>query len=207
MNELLSLDRRSMMTRMMLLVGASATGGFSTAALAKAATSGKSGLSKPNFLLLTALADTFVPRTDTPGAVDAGVPATFDALLFHWASPARRDELIGALTAVDRLAIEKRGKGFADLSSADRLALLLPYDVEALKVMPRPKDSKTFAMLQGPLYANPSYGKLKELLVILYYISEAALTHELVYEHTPGVWLPSIPVTSETRPTGGAGLF
>jgi gluconate 2-dehydrogenase gamma chain len=42
---------------------------------------------------------------------------------------------------------------------------------------------------------------------VLYYYSEPALTHELAYEHSPGEWLPSIPVTPETRPWGGAGLI
>jgi hypothetical protein len=207
MNELPTLDRRSLIQRMLLLAGASAIGGFTPAALAKAAERTNSYLSKPLFTLLGAVADTIVPRTDTPGAIDAGVPATFDALLAHWASSERRYELTSALTAIDRLAREKTGKGFTDLSSTERLALLVPYDVDALRVVPRAPGASSVSMMHGPLYANPGYGKLKELIVILYYISEPALTHELTYEHTPGAWQPSLPVTPETRATGGAGLF
>lgn len=207
MNELPTLDRRSLIQRMLLLAGASAIGGFTPAALAKAAERAAPYLSKPLFTLLGAVADTIVPRTDTPGAIDAGVPATFDALLVHWASPERRYELTSALTAIDRLAREKTGKGFTELPSAERLALQAPYDVDALRVVPRAPGARPASMMQGPVYANPGYGKLKELIVVLYYISESALTHELTYEHTPGVWLPSIPVTPETRATGGAGLF
>ncbi|MDF0540876.1 gluconate 2-dehydrogenase subunit 3 family protein [Sphingobium sp. H39-3-25] len=207
MDELLPVDRRSLIQRLMLLAGASAAGGFSPAVLAQAAARPSPYLSPALFALLGAVADTIIPQTDTPGAVGTRIPATFDALIAHWASPDRRAQLTSALTAIDSLAREKRGMGFAELPPAERLALLLPYDADALKVIPRPAAAGPASLMQGPSYANPGYGKLKELIVILYYISEPALTHELVYEHAPGEWLPSVPVTPETRATGGAGLF
>lgn len=207
MNELLHLDRRSLMERMLFLVGASAVGGFSTAALAKAASRKNPYFSEPVFTLLSAVADTIVPRTDTPGAVDAGVPATFDALIAHWASSEHRYQLASALTVIDRLAHEKHDTSFAKLPNEQRYALLKAHDAEALKVVPSSTPNSSRSFVSGPSYADPAYGKLKELLVVLYYLSEPALTHELVYEHAPGTWQPSIPVTPDTRPTGGAALF
>ena len=53
---------------------------------------------------------------------------------------------------------------------------------------------------------DPGYGKLKSLLVTLYYTSEAALTDEIPYNHNPGQFQPSIPVTEKTRPVSG-GMF
>ena len=43
--------------------------------------------------------------------------------------------------------------------------------------------------------------------MVLYYQSEVALTTELTYEHAPGKWQPSIPLTPETRQTGGLTAF
>ena len=63
------------------------------------------------------------------------------------------------------------------------------------------------SLAEGPRVADPGYGKLKELIVVLYYYSEPALTKELTYEHAPGEWQPSIPLTPETRAAGGFGLF
>jgi hypothetical protein len=55
----------------------------------------------------------------------------------------------------------------------------------------------------APRVTDPGYNRVKELIVVLYYISEVALTQELTYEHAPGEWQPSIPVTPATRQSGG----
>ena len=39
----------------------------------------------------------------------------------------------------------------------------------------------------------------KALIFALYYVSEGGATQELRYEHMPGAWEPSIPVTADTR--------
>jgi hypothetical protein len=222
------LDRRALLQRALMLVGAAMVPG-SAEALAAAIASGKRQLDAPHYALLTALADTILPRTDTPGAVEAGVPQLVDALLGSWASPPRRTELVAALDDVDRLARDQHKRGFAALTPAEREALLTPYDAAALKPAPptpppavpvgaapttvdpnyaRPKQEPVqgSALMQGPRFANPGYGKLKELIVVGFYCSETALTHDLAYEHSPGEWQPSIPITPATRPWGGAGL-
>lgn len=208
MTDIMQIDRRSLLSTAMLLVGATAAAGFSPEALAKAASRPKPYLDPATFRLLSAIADTIIPKTHTPGAVDAHVPAKFDALLVNWASPQRRVELSGAMAAIEREAKEKQGKGFAQLSPEKRKELLVPYDIAALKPVPR-KDQLTgmAAMMSGPSVADPGYAKLKELIVVLYYCSEEALTTELVYEHSPGGWTPSVKVTPETRATGGFSLF
>lgn len=211
MSKDLEFDRRGMIARMMALVGATAVSGLPADVLAKpAAKSAKAArfLDPTRFALLTAIADTIVPVTDTPGAVAAGVPANLDGMLAHWASPPRREMLVGAIAEIDALAQAQQGKGFVALSPEQRLALLSAHDAAALKQVPRKE--KLFgmaAMMAGPSVANPAYSKLKELIVVLYYYSEIALTTELAYEHAPGGWTPSIKVTPDTRPTGGLGMF
>jgi gluconate 2-dehydrogenase gamma chain len=185
-----------------------ATAGFSTEAFAKAAARSEPYLDRARFTLLSAIADTIIPKTDTPGAVDAHVPAKFDALLVNWASPERREQLTGALTKIDDLARQEQDKGFAELGPDQRKELLSAHDIASLKPVPRTdKLTGMRAMMAGPSVADPGYAKLKELLVLLYYYSEEALTTELVYEHSPGGWTPSVKATPETRATGGLGMF
>ncbi len=196
-------DRRSLMQSIALLVGASTLTPQALAAIPK----GKRFLPLASFKVLTAVADTIIPATDTPGAVAAGVPATFDALLANWASATRRSALIGALGEIDVLAKATYKKGFAALTPARRKALLSEHDKAALKPGPAPKEKLTAfqAMIAGPPVANPGYLKLKELVIALYYTSEIAMTQEQIYEHVPGKFVPSLKVTPATRPFAGLG--
>lgn len=208
MTDITQIDRRSLLGSALLLVGATAAATITPEAFAKAAARSKPNLDPATFTLLSAIVDTIVPRTETPGAVDARVPAKLDTMLVTWASPQRRVELTEALTVIDRLATEKEGKGFAELAPERRKELLVEHDRAALKPVPR-KDKLVGmqAMMAGPSVADPGYAKLKELIVVLYYYSQEALTTELTYEHVPGGWTPSVKLTPETRATGGLGMF
>lgn len=199
----LNLTRRSLIERMLLVAGAAATGGFSLPALAQSA-AGQRYLDDAKFTLLGAVAETIVPKTDTAGALEADVPAKFDAVLKDWASPETRAQIAGALLEIDALAREAQGKSFTALDAKERHDLLSAHDAKSLKVMPsEPTKGGMSALMGMPNYANPGYGRMKELIVTLYYLSEPALTQELTYVHAPGEWKPSIPVTPDTRPAGG----
>lgn len=205
MFDLSHMDRRAMLGRMALLLGVAA---LPAEALAKPAPRARRFLNTAQMTLLTAVADTMIPKTDTPGALDAKVPAKFDALLLGWASPQRRIELAGALAAIDAAALAQEKRGFAALSPEKRNALLTAHDAAALKPVPR-KEKLTgmAAMMAGPAVADPAYAKLRELLILTFFCSEEALTSVLEYEHSPGGWTPSIKVTPQTRNTGGLGMF
>lgn len=159
--------------------------------------------------LLAAVADTILPRTDTPGAVEAGVPQLVDSMLGTWASPQRRIEIVEALDRIDALARDAHRKPFADLDPDQRETVLTPHDVAALAPVAEPPSaaSQSIADRAAPRFADPGYGKLKELIVVGYYCSELALTSELSYELNPGAWEPSFPVTPETRPWGGEAFI
>lgn len=171
-----NVGRRSLLRGALVLGGVAVTPGLS----AQDVFAGPESLSQASMTLLIAVADTLVPATDTPGAVEAGVPLMFSKLLANWAAPATRDLLLGALKAIDG---EAGGSGFAALPADRRYELLSSFD-------------KGHA-------ADPAYGRLKDLLVTLYYLTEAGATVELRYEHSPGAWEPSLPVTAETRNPGG----
>jgi hypothetical protein len=177
----MTIDRRHMLEGLGILIG--------LAALPSEALSASKGqvrlLDKPTTALVTALADTLIPRTDTPGAVQVGVPAKFDALLRDWANASHRAAHIAALAAIDSASKAKLGKPFALLTVPARTTFLKAYDAEQFG-------------------SNAGYAKLKDLLVGLYYFSEPGATVELRYEHSPGAWEASIPLTPTTRAWAGA---
>jgi hypothetical protein len=176
-----ALNRRETICGLAALLGVSA---LPADVLAKAANSAQPGLPESSRALATAFADTLMPRTDTPGAVDAGVPALLSALLANWASPRTRAGVIEALQRIDASA---GAGGFAAKPADRRNAILAAHDQAN--------------------FADPDYRRLRELVLVLYYSSEPGATVELRYEHAPGAFEPSIPITAQTRAWAGAGYI
>ncbi len=202
------MDRRALMARALLLVGASVAPASIDAFAATKARPGKRFLNPAQFTLLSAVADTILPTTDTPGALAAGIPAKLDGMLSTWASAKTRLELIQALDRIDAASKSQKRLGFAALSVADRAAVLRPYDAAALKPAPAPANAPKVTLFAPATYvADNGYLRLKDLVITLYYSSEIAMTKELIYEHVPGTWQPSIKTTEATRPWASAGPF
>jgi gluconate 2-dehydrogenase gamma chain len=200
MHDLQTFDRRALMKALGLLLGASTLPSLSGC---KAAMKGEGLLSAEQLDLLTAIADTIIPATDTPGAVAADVPKLLDGMLRDWASPESKAILIGAIEEIGKLD----AKGFAKLEPGQRNVLLAAHDKAAVQAGPPPEKKLTgvAAMLAGPPTANPAYVRLKGLIINLYYSSQIASTKELVFEPVPGKFVASLNVTPETRPFAGVG--
>lgn len=205
----MNLQRRTLMAHIGLLLGSAAIPAEAFAApkkKAKGKAAAKKFFSPSQMALVTALADTFIPATDTPGAVATKAPQLLDSLMINWASAATKAQILGALPGIEKMALDADKKPFAALTPARRKELLIPYDKAALKPVPR-KEKLTglAAMMAGPAFADPGYGKLKDLIITLYYTSEVAMTQEVVYEHVPGPFVPSLKITPQTRPFAGVG--
>lgn len=201
---IMPMDRRALLHRAMLVLGATAVASCEYLPGSKQATT----LAEEEFALLSAYADTLIPQTDTPGAVAAGVPRIFAQMFADWASDDTRMALTGALERLESAARKDAGAGFAALAPAKRKSFLAEYDKHALTEVPPPADSPKGNPFQPVVsVVDNGYHRLKELVAVLYYSSEAALTHELVYEHVPGGWTSSVTVTPETRPAITFGAF
>lgn len=200
-----SVDRRALLQNLALLLGASA---LPAEALAAPKRRARRFLAAPQFALLGAVADTIMPATDTPGAIAAQVPARLDGLLLNWASADTRTKVSGALARIDAAARAQKGKGFAALTPAERAAILRPHDAAALKTVPPPPgEPKANFFIQTVHVADPGYHRIKDLVLQLYYFSEVAATSELIYEHVPGKFEPSVKLTPQSRPYLGSGPF
>lgn len=202
--QLFEMDRRQWLARAFLIVGVSATGSASLSSLVKS----EGGLDKAQFALLVAVTDTILPKSDTPGAVEVGVPALIDAMVTNWASEHTRRAILEALDRIDAATRSQKNADFAALSPADRKSVLQMHEAMALDKIPRPPGAPERAIfVEIPYVADDGYLKLKDLVISLYYSSETAMTQELIYEHVPGEWQPSIKVTEATRPWASIGPF
>src|SRR5829696_2790997 len=78
-----AIERRALLQAAVLLVGGSIAG-LPANALAQAR-GGPTFFTKAEYAVLSEVAEIILPRTDSPGAKDAGVPAALDSLMSNWA--------------------------------------------------------------------------------------------------------------------------
>jgi gluconate 2-dehydrogenase gamma chain len=88
-------------------------------------------LTAAQLAIVNSLADHIIPRTDTPGAKDAGVPQFVDALLTdHYRAP-ERDRFLAGLQGVNVRSLRKYKKPFVATTRAQQVAVLAEMDREA----------------------------------------------------------------------------
>ena len=168
-----ALDRRALLRGAILLVGGSLAGGLPAVALA-AETPEARFFTPAEFEAMSEIADIIIPATDTPGARQAGVPEALDSLMVNWASNDRQAEfrsLVGEYVAA----------GVLTLPPEEKIELVRRTDAQKLEVWEQP------------------YVKFKELVLTLYYLSEAGATEELRYELIPGKFEPWTEMAPDER--------
>ncbi len=145
-------------------------------ALARAATAG----AQPGFAavnppfspaqaaFVAAYSDRFVPKTDTPGALEAGVPGFIAMMVGDWFNADERGAFLTGVNAVDAYSQTSHKKPFAKLKPADQDAVI------------------TTLMNGGIPAAGDFFGQSRQLILSGYYTSEIGETVERVYLPVPG---------------------
>jgi hypothetical protein len=100
-----------------------------------------------------ALAETILPRTDSPGAADVGAPAFLDRLLAEWYTDTERSQLLAGLDAFTARCRASFGGAFAEIGADARASFLATIDGQrseppsAEAAYARVKDVMVFAFL------------------------------------------------------------
>ncbi|MCC7462807.1 MAG: gluconate 2-dehydrogenase subunit 3 family protein [Gammaproteobacteria bacterium] len=128
--------------------------------------------------LLERLCDLVIPDTDTPGARAAGVPAFIALALEHGLAGASPQDRATLQQRLDQRA----GGAFLQLDAARQAQVLAPLDAATLTRDPA-------AATAG----EPAWARIKQLIVMGYYTSEAGASRELRYQPVPGRWDPDVP--------------
>jgi gluconate 2-dehydrogenase gamma chain len=163
------IDRRALIAEMLLLVGATAVPSSAIAAIADGPVRPGAAiafLDPADMALLREMAEAMIPRTDTPGAADAGVPEFIDGLMIDWAGEGARAQLRRAIAGYRTLA------GSHGPASAGRLEAMVELD------------RRSFAAPAGDAGAD-AYRWLKRMVFLGYRTSEAVLTD---YVRNPGTY-------------------
>lgn len=136
---------------------------------------------------ITKFADTVIPRTDTPGASDVGVPEMIDKMIGQVYSEDARQaarEGLGKLMAkmdADNAATQ----GFRALDGEAMLVYLQDQDLHY-----KNPETDWETMGEEEMTLREAYFALKQATVAYYFGSEEVATTQLAYLPVPGEYVP-----------------
>jgi gluconate 2-dehydrogenase gamma chain len=146
---------------------------------------------KPEFLnsdqgvLISQVAEIIIPKTDTPGAKDVGVPSFIDLMLKDVYKKEDQDRFLAELKAFDDAAQKEHGDPFTELDADDQQAFVKKMHDEAIQAERNGADATK----------RPFILMMKELTMLGYFTSEVGATKVLQYEAVPGAYKGCIPVS------------
>lgn len=183
-----AMDRREAIKRTALLLGITLSPSTLAAALARdeqPATAGAHHLTQRQFSTAAAVAERILPRTETPGAADVGVPAFLDLCVGGYLTPEERQVFLDGLAALDEASTRAHGRPFVKLSAAEQDAQL-----QAL--------AAASAGSKGTFFHQ-----IRELTLLGYFTSTKIGRDVLRYDPVPGRWDACIPLSE----TGGVAWY
>lgn len=187
------MQRRDFIAGTSLLLGGLSASGLANALagkvdVARSTRTVRRTLTREQLAMINTLSDLVIPRTDTPGAVDAGVPEFLEHIVSSWYTDTEFAVFVDGLAWLGRAARERFGRGYVACSAGEQTRLLEEMEVQARdyhRAHPA-KVTTDSVMGKGAIDQHaPFFTKLKELVVVGYYTSELAATTEIIYLPVP----------------------
>lgn len=175
------IDRREAIRRTALLAGVALVPEWLDFAVSAQAPAGKIYLPTAQGAVLSAAAERILPRTNTPGALDVGVPAFIDRFYGEFMNPDERRLLVSVLDDIERAATDAHKTPFASLAPAQQDAVL--------------RGIAAAQQAQAP----SSFGLLRSLTVFGYFSSEQVGKRVLNYDPVPGAYDGCVPIEQVGR--------
>jgi hypothetical protein len=126
---------------------------------------------------LESIVDTFIPKTDTLGAVELDVHRFIDRLLANCYEEKIQNTFISGLDHMENLASDQHNKSFYKCSRDDREALLLAMESDE--------------------QVKQYFDQAKDLTILGYTTSEYYLTHFTSYDMAPGGYEGCLPIPDQ----------
>ena len=136
---------------------------------------------------VSAVVNVMIPRTDTPGALDVGVPGLIDLMLRDVYTQSDRDRYLTGLADLDTAASSATGQKFVALESKQQLALVRKFHDAAMAEERQQRSGH--AHLERPFILMT-----KELTLLGFFTSEVGATQVLQYVAVPGSYHGCLPL-------------
>jgi hypothetical protein len=175
------LTRREALTRAAFFLGAALSPSIVAGVLraqtpTAGAVAGRRYLDASQFPTVAAAAERILPKTDTPGALDVGVPAFIDLIYGEYLTADERFLFATGVKDIEAAARSRHGQAFTALAAAAQDDVL-----RSIAGASPGRDRSFFALL-------------RELTVTGYFTSELVGRNVLHYDPVPGRWDACIPI-------------
>ena len=146
---------------------------------------------KPVFLsvdqarLVGEIAEVIIPKTDTPGAKDVGVPSFIDLMLKDVYSKEDQDRFLRGLQEFEAETKKAYGDSFIDLNPEKQKEMVKKIHDPAIAIAKTP---------EGRGKEKPFILTVKELTLLGFFTSEPGATKVLQYEPVPGAYHGCLPL-------------
>ena len=140
--------------------------------------------------LITEVAGTILPETQTPGAISLGIPQLVDRLFAELLSADDKKSFLEGMSNFEEDCIKKYGRGFQSLDKAQKEQYLIDQD----------KNGPKFPISMWGINLDPHpqpitfYRRLKSMVLMGYYTSEKISKEVLVYAPVPGDYMGCVPI-------------
>jgi len=142
-------------------------------------------LSEDQGVLVSQVAEIIIPKTDTPGAKETGVPGFIDLMLKDVYSKEDQDRFLSGIKEFDEAASKEYGDSFIDLSPEDQTAFVKKTHDAAVEA----------ERATTPAPKRPFILMTKELTMLGFFTSEPGATQVLQYIAVPGSYKGCIPLS------------
>jgi hypothetical protein len=132
--------------------------------------------SKDDEKLLDEIAETILPKTNTPGAKEAQVGSFMVLMVSDCYSPADQEVFKEGIRQVEKASSKEFGKGFMKIKPEDRLSLLNGFDKAQQEHQKARKDGEPAHFFR----------MMKELTLLGFFTSKPGATEALRYVAVPG---------------------
>ena len=186
MNKLI--DRREALRKTALLMGAAVSASALTGILQGCKATPELTYTPQFFTedqarIVMEVAEIIIPKTDTPGAKDTGVPGFIDLMLKDCYKKEDQDRFIAGLTSFDEEAKKAYGDSFIYCKPEQQVELVTKVHAAALAEAKENKEAKRPFILMA-----------KELTLLGFFTSEPGATQVLQYVAVPGSYKGCIPL-------------
>jgi len=133
------------------------------------------------------IAEAIIPKTDTPGAIDAGVPGWIEVIVQDCFEPADQKVIVEGLADLMRRCQEAHRKDISQLTGPEQVSFLTKMHHDTL-------GEKREAQKAGNPQRKTFLEQFKDLTKLCYVGSEVGATEAFDFMLVPGKWVASMPL-------------